>query len=109
MDFVGTPDKAAVLKMVHDGVAKAKSGEWVLGRGWDQNDWPEKSFPSASDLDAIAPANPVVLERVDGHAYWVNSNVLKIAGITADTKDPDGGKILRDAAGKPTGILVDNA
>ena len=109
MDFIGTPDKAAVLKMVRDGVAKIQKGEWVLGRGWDQNDWPEKSFPTASDLDAITPDNPAVLERVDGHAYWVNSNALKLAGITTATKDPDGGKILRDAAGKPTGILVDNA
>jgi predicted amidohydrolase YtcJ len=109
IDLVDTRNKAAVINMVKEGVAKAKKGEWVLGRGWDQNDWPEKNFPNAADLDSISPDNPVVLERVDGHAYWVNSKTLSIAEITESTKDPDGGKILRDSRGKPTGVLVDNA
>jgi hypothetical protein len=82
---------------------------WILGRGWDQNRWPSKAFPSAADLDNVAGDRPAVLERVDGHAVWVNSAALRLAGITRDTKDPAGGRILRDARGEPTGILVDTA
>jgi predicted amidohydrolase YtcJ len=109
IDLTGTPDKAAIVAKVKERIAKAKKGEWIQGRGWDQNDWPDKRFPTASDLDPVSSNNPVVLERIDGHAYWVNSNALKTAGITAATKDPDGGKIYRDPKGNPTGLLVDNA
>jgi predicted amidohydrolase YtcJ len=87
----------------------AFQGEWLLGRGWDQNDWTEKAFPSKTLLDAAKPGVPVFLSRVDGHAAWVSSEALKRAGITRDTKDPPGGRILRDAAGEPTGVLIDNA
>jgi hypothetical protein len=82
---------------------------WIVGRGWDQNRWPSKAFPSAADLDNVAGDRPAVLERVDGHAVWANSAALRLAGITRDTKDPAGGRILRDARGEPTGILVDAA
>lgn len=85
-------------------------GEWLFGRGWDQNLWPEPVFPTAALLDAAFGDRPVVFERVDGHATWVNSAVLRIAGIDAGTPDPEGGEIVRDAAtGAPTGVLVDNA
>jgi predicted amidohydrolase YtcJ len=87
----------------------AFQGEWLLGRGWDQNDWTEKAFPSKTLLDAAKPGVPVFLSRVDGHAAWVSSEALKRAGITRGTKDPPGGRILRDAAGEPTGVLIDNA
>lgn len=87
----------------------AFQGEWLLGRGWDQNDWTEKAFPSKTLLDAAKPGVPVFLSRVDGHAAWVSSEALKRAGITRDTKGPPGGRILRDAAGEPTGVLIDNA
>lgn len=109
IDLVGTPDKKSALDKVGERAAKAGKGEWIQGRGWDQNDWPVKEFPTAADLDAVAPNNPVVLGRVDGHAVWVNSRALQVAGITATTKDPDGGKILRDAKGNPSGVLVDMA
>lgn len=109
IDLVGTPDKSAIVKLVHARVAGAPKGDWIRGHGWDQNDWPVKEFPTASDLDAVSPDNPVILGRVDGHACWVNSRALQIAGITAQTKDPDGGKILRDKNGKPTGVFVDAA
>jgi predicted amidohydrolase YtcJ len=82
---------------------------WITGRGWDQNRWPSKGFPTAADLDNVAGDRPAVLERVDGHAVWVNSAALRLAGITRDTKDPSGGRILRDGHGEPTGILVDSA
>jgi len=91
--------------------ARAALGEgWLLGRGWDQNDWADHSgFPTASHLDAHTGERPTALSRVDGHALWLNSAGLEAAGITAQTPDPPGGRILRDEAGAPTGVLVDAA
>jgi predicted amidohydrolase YtcJ len=108
LDLVGTPDKETILKMVEKR-AKDEPKGWILGRGWDQNDWPKKEFPTASDLDKVSAGRPVVLERIDGHAIWVNSEALKLAKVSGATKDPDGGKILRDDQGNPTGVLVDTA
>ncbi len=85
------------------------AGEWLLGRGWDQNRWPGQQFPTKASLDAVVGDRPVVLRRVDGHASWVSSKALELAGITKSTPDPAGGKILRDAKGEPTGVLIDNA
>ncbi|QIK79273.1 amidohydrolase family protein [Sphingomonas piscis] len=82
---------------------------WIIGRGWNQELWSGKAFPSAADLDRIVADRPVVLERVDGHALVVNSAALTAAGITSATKDPIGGKIERDAQGRPTGLLIDAA
>jgi len=84
-------------------------GGWLVGAGWDQNRWETKALPRRESLDGAFPATPVLLHRVDGHALWVNSEALRRAGITAETADPAGGRILRDAAGAPTGVLVDNA
>ncbi len=89
--------------------AQYAQGEWLLGRGWDQNDWTSKEFPGRALLDAKFPSQPVYLSRIDGHAAWVNGEALRRAGITAQTKDPAGGRILRDGAGEPTGVLIDNA
>ncbi|HJW08635.1 MAG TPA: amidohydrolase [Holophagaceae bacterium] len=80
---------------------------WARGRGWDQNLWASKAFPSAAELDALTGDRPAFLDRVDGHAIWANHAALKAAGITRDTPDPAGGRILRDAAGEPTGILLE--
>ncbi len=85
------------------------SGEWVLGRGWDQNKWPGQQFPTKRSLDVAFGTTPVLVRRIDGHASWVNSAALAAAKITRDTPDPPGGKIVRDAAGEPTGVLIDNA
>ncbi len=82
---------------------------WLLGRGWDQNRWPAKSFPRALDLDALTGSRPTFLQRVDGHAAWVNTAALAIAGIGPETPDPEGGRILKDAYGRPNGILLDAA
>jgi hypothetical protein len=90
-------------------VATVPPGSWVRGRSWDQNKWPDKEFPTHQMLDAVAQDNPVILTRVDGHAVWLNRKALDLAGITARTPDPDGGKIVRDAEGNPTGVLIDNA
>jgi predicted amidohydrolase YtcJ len=93
-------------------VARAKTmkpGEWILGRGWDQNLWADKKFPTHEALSRAVPNNPVVLSRIDGHAILANEMALKAAGITAATRDPEGGRIERNADRSPTGVFVDNA
>jgi predicted amidohydrolase YtcJ len=82
---------------------------WVVGFGWNQEIWKLGRFPTAAELDAVVNDRPVLLHRVDGHATWVNTKALEMAGITRETRDPAGGKIERDASGKPTGVLVDAA
>ena len=84
-------------------------GEWVLGRSWSQDRWPDRAFPTAAQLDALVPHHPVCLDAQSGHAAWVNSAALRLAGITADTPDPRGGRIGRDASGNPSGILFEAA
>lgn len=92
-------------------VAKAAAGSagWILGRGWDQNDWPDARFPARDSLDRAAPGRAVWLVRIDGHAGWASSEALRVAGVGRDTPDPPGGRILRDSAGDPSGVLVDEA
>ena len=85
------------------------AGGWITGHGWDQNLWPGQQFPTKASLDAAISDRPVLLRRVDGHAIWVNSKALSAAGITKATPDPAGGKIVRDARGEPTGVMIDNA
>jgi predicted amidohydrolase YtcJ len=81
----------------------------VIGRGWDQNDWPDTRFPTHDRLSAAVPAHPVVLTRIDGHAIFTNARAIQQAGITRSTPDPAGGRIIRDANGEATGVFVDNA
>lgn len=109
IDLVGTSSLDQILQRVSAKAASAAPGAWILGRGWDQNDWSDARYPDKAALDRIAPDNPVYLVRVCGHAAYVNSRTLSLAGISKDTKDPAGGKILRDAAGEPTGVLLDEA
>lgn len=109
-NLVGTRGKADVLNRLKEFEENLHAREWLLGRGWDQNDWPEQVFPSRADLDAEFPGRPVWLERIDGHAGWGNS--LAIAQADADLAgdwQPEGGFIHRDAGGEPTGIFVDGA
>jgi predicted amidohydrolase YtcJ len=96
-------------KMVQAYAKEQQGLAWITGRGWNQVLWPGKAYPTASLLDEYVNNKPVMLSRVDGHASWVNSKALEIAGITKDTLDPPGGKIVRDNQGNPTGILIDNA
>jgi predicted amidohydrolase YtcJ len=98
------------LAKVKARVDQAKPGEWVTGRGWIETFWKPPVFPTRSDLDKIAPANPVFLTRADGHGAVANSAALKLGNITKDTKDPFGGQILRDKeTGEANGMLLDNA
>jgi predicted amidohydrolase YtcJ len=96
-------------KMVQTYTKTQPSLAWITGRGWNQVLWPSNAYPNANLLDEYVNNKPVMLSRVDGHASWVNSKALEIAGITKDTLDPPGGKIIRDKQGNPTGILIDNA
>jgi len=109
LNLVGTTSAQDIIQKVRDKLTEIQPGEWVIGRGWDQNDWSDTHFPTKVLLDNAAPQNPVYLRRIDGHAAWVNSQVLKLANINAQTPDPPGGKIVRDEKGEPTGILIDNA
>ncbi|MFT3710591.1 MAG: amidohydrolase [Archangium sp.] len=109
VSLLAATSEADAVKKVQAATTAAYQGEWLMGRGWDQNDWPGQQFPTRASLDAALSETPVFLKRVDGHAAWVSSAALKRAGITAATKDPDGGKIIRDAKGEPTGVLIDNA
>jgi predicted amidohydrolase YtcJ/acetyl esterase/lipase len=101
--------KEEILARVKARAATAAEGEWIRGRGWDQNRWPVRTFPTAAELSAVSPRHPVVLGRVDGHALWVNEAALLAAHVTGETKDPDGGRIERSKDGSPSGVLVDNA
>lgn len=109
LDFKTTTDPKQIVAMVAETTKKREAGAWIMGRGWDQNDWSVKEFPTSATLNAVAPEHPVYLERIDGHAAWVNAKALAFAGVTGDTPDPEGGRIHRDAAGEPTGILLDTA
>lgn len=109
VDLTGTRSYDEVIARVVAKAATLPKGTPVLGRGWDQNDWSDTRLPVDTALSAATPDHPVVLERVDGHALLVNAVALAKAGITADTKDPQGGRILRDAKGAATGVFVDNA
>jgi len=109
LNLDGTTSLDDFLARVKDAVAEKKEGEWITGRGWIEEDWPGKKFPSKRDLDKVAPKNPVMLRRADGHAAVVNSLALKIAGISKSTANPVGGEILRNRYGNATGMLIDNA
>jgi predicted amidohydrolase YtcJ len=108
LDLAGTTSLADLQARLKAYAAANPEG-WIIGRGWNQELWPDKRYPTAADLDAVVADRPVALERVDGHALVVNRAALKAAAVTAATRDPAGGKIERDAAGNPTGLLVDSA
>jgi predicted amidohydrolase YtcJ len=109
VDLFGTRNLDEVVARVASRAQHSPEGEWVRGRGWDQNDWPVMAMPEHASLTAATPAHPVALERVDGHALLVNRLALERAGIDRNTPDPAGGKIEHDAAGELSGVLVDNA
>jgi hypothetical protein len=106
---VGTASYQEVVARVREAASRTPAGSWIRGHGWDQNDWPEKAFPTHEALSAAVPDHPVWLSRIDGHAALVNARAMVILGIDAAIKDPSGGRFLRDASGRPTGVLVDNA
>jgi hypothetical protein len=100
---------AEVQRLVYP-IAQATSLDgWVLGRGWDRNLWPGAPFPTRHDLDGVTGGRPAALLSRDVHAVWANTQALELAGITAETPDPPGGKIVREADGSPSGVLLESA
>ena len=109
VDLRGTTSYDSVIARV---VARARTvpkGQWVIGRGWDQNDWGDGKLPVHTALSAAVPDHPVLLTRVDGHALLANAAAMRLAGVSAATTDPAGGRLERDASGAPTGVFVDAA
>ncbi|MEI6739972.1 MAG: amidohydrolase [Gemmatimonadaceae bacterium] len=109
VDLTGAHSYEEVIARVAQKAKSVPKGSWILGRGWDQNDWGDTRFPTHDKLTAAVPDHPVLLTRVDGHAGLVNMAAMRIANLSAATKDPDGGRLLRDALGAPAGVLVDHA
>jgi len=102
LDLVGTSSLQDLQQRLKAYAAAHQDSRWIVGRGWNQELWPVKNFPTAADLDAVVPDRPVVLERVDGHAVVANTAAMKAAGVTAETPVPSGGRI-------ENGLFVDNA
>ncbi len=109
VDLRDAQDEQEFAKRIGDYAATIPAGEWILQGNWDHESWPSQELPTRQMIDAVTAKNPVSVTRLDGHQVLVNSLALKLAGITRDTADPDGGTIVRDAAGEPTGVLKDNA
>lgn len=109
LNLEGIENLKDFLAAVKARVDQAKPGEWVTGRGWIETFWQPPVFPTRSDLDKVAPNNPVMLQRADGHASVVNSAALKLAGIDKSTANPFGGEISKDKNGEPNGMLLDAA
>jgi predicted amidohydrolase YtcJ len=108
VDLIGAKTLEEAKERIAAKVRELPPGSWVLGRGWDHTLWGGQ-WPTRADLDAVAPDNPVFVQRVDGHVSWTNSLALQKAGVTRETRAPEGGEILHDAKGEPTGILKETA
>ncbi len=109
VNLAGIPTLEETLEKVGEYAEANPDLEWIQGRGWNQTLWPENEFPTAEDLDQVVSDRPVWLSRVDGHAGWGNSMAMRLAGISKDTPDPQGGVIIRDNQGEATGVFIDAA
>src|SRR5688500_5589071 len=110
LNLEGSTSLEGFLAKVKARVDQAKPGEWITGRGWIETHWKPPVFPTRSDLDKVAPNNPLILTRADGHASVVNSAALNLAGIDKTTANPFGGEISKDKkSGEPNGMLIDAA
>lgn len=109
VNLLHTSSLSDALNVIEDYAERYPNETWITGRGWNQTLWPYRAFPTAEDLDKVSKDRPIYLVRVDGHAAWVNTLALEKAGIGRDTPDPQGGAIVRDEDGLPTGILIDKA
>jgi predicted amidohydrolase YtcJ len=108
VDLNGSRSLEEAKQRIAAKVRELPAGSWILGRGWDHTLWGGR-WPTRQDLDAVAPNNPVLVQRVDGHVSWANTLALRKANVTRDTEAPAGGEILKDAGGEPTGILKETA
>jgi hypothetical protein len=109
VDLVGTKTLDEFRERLRAKIETAEPGSWVVGEGWDETLWPVKVVPTRWDLDEVSKDHPVYLGRVDGHIAVANTRALQLASVTVASRDPDGGKIDRDEAGTPNGILREKA
>jgi len=109
LDLSEAASLEAVLALVAERARETRPGEWIVGLRWDQERWPERRFPRASDLDSVAPDHPVMLRAKNGHALVGNSLALRLTGVTAGTPDPPGGRIGRDVEGCPDGMFFEDS
>ena len=109
LNLEGVASIEELVDIAASAAQETDAGETIYGRGWIETGWPEGRFPSRQDLDEASKDHPIVFERADGHALVANSAAIAKAGVTRDAKDPDGGRIERDAGGEPTGMFIDNA
>lgn len=109
VDLMGVNSLEATLDTLKRYAEANPDLEWIQGRGWNQTLWEENEFPTAADIDEIISDRPVWLSRVDGHAGWGNSMALRMANISKETIDPQGGKIIRNVRGEATGVFIDAA
>ena len=109
VDLNTTQSVSEALARVQTAADGLSDGQWIEGRGWQQEKWPDRQFPTAQQLDRATGDHPAFLKHHSGHASWVNTRALQLAGIDQATSDPPGGQIQRDEAGKPTGILFETA
>lgn len=109
VDLRSATSEQNAVELIKTFVGSRENDGWIIGRGWNQVNWPGKQFPSKQSLDEAFPDIPIMLTRVDGHASWVNSKALELAGINSVTVDPSGGEIKKLDTGEPSGVLIDNA
>jgi predicted amidohydrolase YtcJ len=115
IDLMDVTSWEQIVALVADAAAAARPGDWIRGRGWHQEKWTSvpqpnvEGFPLHDALSKVSPSNPVILEHASGHAAYVNAVAMEAAGITAATRNPPGGEILKDRAGRPIGVLRETA
>ena len=115
LDLMATKSWDEIVHQVALAVERAKPGQWIIGRGWHQEKWTStpqpnvEGFPTHASLDKVSPNNPVILTHASGHASFANAKALELSNITRDTPNPNGGEVLKDKNGQPTGLLRETA
>lgn len=109
VDLRDAATPAEFVRRIKEFAAKLPKGQWILGGNWDHENWTPNDLPNAAMIDAVTPDNPVFIDRLDGHMALANSLAMRLAKVTKETKDVDGGLIVRDANGVPTGVFKDAA
>ncbi|WP_202078648.1 amidohydrolase [Caldalkalibacillus salinus] len=109
LDFSACQSAQEMRALLEEKVRQTPQGEWILGLGWNENNFPDKKIFTKEELDDISSTHPIFLTRICGHAYLANSKAMKISDISDRTPDPSGGKIMRDQQGQPTGLFLEQA